>query len=155
MVYLQQGLRRQWAISKFSLWTLKPRVDQNTTLDACVQDLFFYFRFLLSQSIQLHFLHSLSPFFSPALNVANAGSCVHKLNKMGHPAHHCKWLMQVCLSGACGIETGSKTFTFFIRTFVTICQGWQHFHFIHIPAVLWSHVCLCVLAAVFSNNIWH
>ena len=145
MVYMQRGLRRQWAISKFSLWTLKPWADQNTTLDACVQDLFFYFRFLLSQSIQLHFLHSLSPFFSPALNVANAGSCVHQLNKMGHPAHHYKWLLQLCLPGACGIETGSKTWFFFDQDICNYLPGMATFSFYtHSCSSLESCVCVCV-----------
>ena len=43
------------------------------------------------------------------LAVANTSSCVGPQNKIGHPSRYSTSLMQVLVSSAHGIETGSKT----------------------------------------------
>ena len=52
------------------------------------------------------------------LAVANKGSCVGPRNKIGHPAHHYRQLMQVPVLSARGIQLGCKTraivFLFFV-----------------------------------------
>ena len=64
--------------------------------------------FLPFQSIHLHFFQNLSWVF-PVLAVANTSSCMDPQNKIGHPAHHYRKLMQVPPLSACGKYIESKT----------------------------------------------
>ena len=82
---------------------LKPGVGQYIAIHAALtaRDFFLasFYHFL---SIHLHFFQNLSQVFL-VLVVVNTGSCVGPQNKIGHPAHHYRQLMQVPVLSACGL----------------------------------------------------
>ena len=69
-----------------------PEVDQDIAMHATATARDFFLAPF--RSIHLHFLHKLSG-VSPVLAVDNTGVWVSSQNKIGHPAHRYRQLMQV------------------------------------------------------------
>ena len=107
------------------------------------------------------FTPNLSRFF-PLLAVANTGSCVGLQDKIGHPAHRYRQLMQVPGLSARGISIGSKTCFWFylgLRSKTKFC----------LSETVWCILCnvkCVVLFAVFmiyltescglrKSNLWY
>ena len=97
---------------EFKGFLFKPGVGPYVTMHAMptARD-FFPANFYPSNPFHLHLYQNLSWLF-PVLAVANKGSSVGLQNKIGHPAHIYRQLMQVPMVINPRIEIGSKTCCF-------------------------------------------
>ena len=121
MLYIVLSSTRQWGIADAEIKEpsvenqelkgspLKPGAGQNITMHDSATARDFCLKLISTFPVNSPAFFPKPLLSFPVLAVANTSSCVGPQNKIGHPSRYSTSLMQVLVSSAHGIETGSKT----------------------------------------------